>query len=788
VSIRQAATEYARRGWQVIPVWWVDDGRCGCGDPHCTAPGKHPLIQTGKGLVNASDDAYQVERWWEQWPRANVAVACGTKSGIVVIDCDMHEEHDGHLEFLQWCADRGIDPNDTLVAETGGGGRHVVFTYPEGVPIKNAVGWLEHVDVRSDGGYVLMAPSTHVSGGAYRWLSARGTQPTPPPLKLASALSTARSRVRPGVKDAEIPAGYDHRRAVDHGPRVGERDHFFNARAFELKKAGVDKTKALEEMRAHFAMTEQGSDPFPWEMVEYKVDRVWEDPDITVNPDYDAELQRWARNPGVGPRPSPKIRLLTDDPSKVSYTDTGNAWRLIEYTRDKIRWSAASSNNGFLVWDGVRWAPDELERVRELSRETIDNFNRGISEIDGDERREKASVWANISRSKQRTDAMITQVQTFSDLKMSLESFDSPATELLLTVPNGIIDLTTGELQPHDPRYMITRMSFVEYDPNARDHRWETYLKTVTDGDEDLAHYLQRAVGYTLTGSTREEILFMLHGPPASGKSTFVTAIQTVLGEYAYTTQAENLMHRRGRAGGPPKDEIASWRGARLLASVEPTEGDRWDESLIKQLTGGDRVVGRHLYKERFEFKPTYKLWLAANSAPRTRDEAMFRRIRRVPFPVRIPRANRDLTLKDWLTRPTTAGARAVLAWAVEGARTWYTSETGVGTCKLVESDTEEYRTEQDVIAQFIEDCLRVHGNKRQEVRISDVYEIYKTWIDRMGEKPWAQITFTRKLKDIQHNYKYEITHIPGKSRMIAGADVLPGGAAGTTWEAGGVS
>jgi putative DNA primase/helicase len=774
----------------------LDGGRCGCGNPHCNAPGKHPLIQTGKGLENASTDAAQVDKWWDEWPHANVAVACGEPSGIVVIDCDMHDEHDGHVEFLQWCAERGLDPSDTLVAETGGGGRHVIFKYPKGMPIRNAVGWLEHVDIKSNGGYILVAPSIHVSGKEYRWLSARGAQPLEPPPKLASALSTARSRPKSpgGDSDAEVPPGYDHRRAIDQGPWIGARDFFFNARSYELRKGrnaqGRPYTfnEAREQLRRSFKKTEQKpDDPFTWETVEDKLRRVWDDPDIQPD-ELTPDQVRWVETQGREGAPVAVVQEVTDSPSKTSYTDTGNAWQLITYARDIIRWSASGSGNGFFVWDGVRWAPDEMEKVREFARETIDKFNREAVKIEDNDRREKALQWANISRSKQRTDAMVTQVSSFSDLKVPLDQFDSPATRWLLTVPNGVIDLRTGELQPHNPKHMITRMSFVPYDPHARDDRWERYLKTATDGDEDLIAYLQRAVGYTLTGSIREEILFMLHGPPASGKSTFVSAIQTVLGQYAYTTQAENLMHKRGRAGGPPKDEIASWRGARMLASVEPTEGDRFDESLIKQLTGGDRVVGRHLYKERFEFTPTYKLWLAANSAPRTRDPAMFRRIRRVPFPVRIAPKDRDLSLKDWLTRPDTRGAQAVLAWAVGGSRTWANSDTGVGTCQLVDADTEEYRTEQDIIAQFIEECLRDHGNMSREVRINEVYEVYENWIKRMGEKPWGQITFTRKLKEIQHLYSFSVDQAQNKTRVLRGADLLPGQIAGTSWPAGGVS
>lgn len=791
---RQAALAYGHSGWQVIPIWWTNDNRCGCGDPYCNAPGKHPLIRAGKKLAGASSSKSQIEKWWDQWPRANVAVTCGQDSGIVVIDCDMHEDHDGHVEFLQWCAERGIDVGNALVAETGGGGRHVIFQYP-GVPIKNVVGWLEHVDVKSDGGYVLMAPSSHVSGREYRWLSARGTRPPPMPPSLASALSTARSRFKGAETggNAGVPGGYDHQRCIREGPRIGERDYFFNARAFELRKGLDSRGKpvtwdaALQDMRALFDMTEQSTeDPFLWKTVEDKLRRVWDDPDIApegLTPEQLAWVESHGEE-GEPPEAFSPIRLVIDDPAKISYSDMGNAWRLIRHAGDVIRWSSSAASNGFFVWDGRRWQPDQLEQVREFAREAINAFARESALIEDDDHQKKALQWANASRQNPRTRGMIEQIQAYQEIKVSITDFDPLDAQWFLTVPNGTIDLRTGELLSHEPAHMITRMSQVEYDPEARDDRWDHYLKTATNGDQDLIAYLQRAAGYTLTGSTREEILFMLHGPPASGKSTFVAALQTVLGEYAFSTPAESLMHRRGRAGGPPKDEIASWRGARMLASVEPTEGDRLDESVIKSMTGGDRVVGRHLYRDRFEFTPTYKLWIAANSAPRTRDLAMFRRIRRVPFPVRIELKDRDLTLKDWLTRPDTPGARAVLRWAVEGARLW--NERGVGSCALVDADTDEYRTEQDVVAQFITECLRVHGDRQRGIALRDVYETYSQWITRMGERPWTQITFTRKLKDIEFEHEFHVDQRRGRPNQLLGADILPDSK--ITWPAGGVT
>lgn len=291
------AFEYARRGWPVIPIWWVEevDGRyrCGCGNPLCEAPGKHPLAALGRGLAGASTSPDQVREWWRRWPRANVAVATGERSGIVAIDCDVRDEHDGLVEFMQWCAGYGIDLPHTLTMETGSGGRHVLLRHPPDVKIRNVTSWLEHVDVKSSGGYIVAPPSLHATGRVYRWLSAPGTPVAEMPQGLVTALLTARSRPGTGAQ-GEQPV-YDYRTAVREGPRAGHRDHFFNARAFELRKAGVELDDAVKDLRRLFDVTEQSpGDPFGWDTVLAKVKRVWDE----VEPD--PELPEWPREMDEG--------------------------------------------------------------------------------------------------------------------------------------------------------------------------------------------------------------------------------------------------------------------------------------------------------------------------------------------------------------------------------------------------------------------------------------------------------------------------------------------------------
>jgi putative DNA primase/helicase len=283
---------------------------------------------------------------------------------------------------------------------------------------------------------------------------------------------------------------------------------------------------------------------------------------------------------------------------------------------------------------------------------------------------------------------------------LAADRFD--ADPFLLTVANGTIDLRTGELRDHRREDLSTKASHVEYVPGARSDLWQEFLGKITAGDEELEGFLQRAAGYSLTGSTAEEKLFFPHGPAATGKSTFLEALKAVLGEYATTTDFETLLKRKGDRGIP--NDIARLAGTRLVVSIEVDEGKQLAAGLVKQLTGGDTVIARFLRKEFFEFKPQFKLWLAANDRPQVSatDSGIWRRIVQIPFTVEIPEDERDRSLKQRLTSDPVIQT-AILAWAVDGALVW--REAGLDVPAKVKAYTEEYRQENDPLQDFLDEC-----------------------------------------------------------------------------------
>jgi len=323
------------------------------------------------------------------------------------------------------------------------------------------------------------------------------------------------------------------------------------------------------------------------------------------------------------------------------------------------------------------------------------------------------------------------------------DAFD--ADPWVLNVANGILDLRTGELGPHRRDAMLTKLSPVEYIPNLKDPVLDRYLEDATGGDRDFEAYLQRAAGYTLTGLTDEQVVLLVLGPGATGKSTLVEALLAMLGDYGYKAPFETFLARqRGRGGARP--DLVAMRGARLVAAVEAPKRRRLAEAEVKELSGGDSVTARELYRAPFTFIPTFKIWLATNHAPLMDDEdtALWRRIKRLPFEHVVPEAKRDPDLKRYLTNPE-AGGRAVLAWAVEGCLAW--QRHGLGSCARVSAATAALRAEFDPIAEFLETCCMVRPGL--ETPASQLRKAYERWAEDMGAKPINDREWGKRLRGL---------------------------------------
>ena len=418
-------------------------------------------------------------------------------------------------------------------------------------------------------------------------------------------------------------------------------------------------------------------------------------------------------------------------------TDLGNAERLVRLHGCDLRFVRGV---GWLVWDGRRWRRDQDGEVERRQKRSVRAMYSEVSAIEDPDERKRLAAFATRSESEARIRAAISLAESERAVVARTDELDGDA--WLLNVANGVVDLRSGELREHSREDLMTKLAPTVYDSSAHSSLWESFVERCTGGDAELAAFLGRAVGYSLTGSTREEVLFFAHGPTATGKSTFLEAFKAALGDYARTADFESFLSRSGDAG--IRNDIARLAGARLVVSVEVDEGKRLAEGLLKMLTGGDTVTARYLYSEAFEFQPAFKLWLAANARPRVNagDEAMWRRILQVPFLVTIPPSERDPDLKRRL-RVEPEHQSAILAWAVRGCLDW--QEHGLAVPQSVADYTAEYRSENDPLREFVEACCQLGAGAT--VTASDLRSAYERWASENGERPIGNTAYGAALK-----------------------------------------
>lgn len=423
---------------------------------------------------------------------------------------------------------------------------------------------------------------------------------------------------------------------------------------------------------------------------------------------------------------------MSGDDQTAQRSDTGNAVWFVRHYGEQARY--CYQHGCWYLWDGRHWLRDDCEQVIHLATESIFSFIRYSEEQLPRDRQQDAIKWAGRSLDQKRLMSLLRLAQPHCALKT--EQLDTYP--WLLNCQNGTLDLKTGELRQHDAGDLITRILPVDHDPNAECPTWERFLKEITGDDSELVDYLQRVVGYALTGDTSEHCMFLLYGTGANGKSTFLNVLAKLLGPFAKQAQADSLMVRRSEGA---RTDIARLAGARLVITSEAESNHKLAEGLVKQITGGDTVTARHLYQEEFEFAPQFKLFLATNRPPNIEgtDEGIWRRIHLIPFEVTFPPDKRDKTLPDKLQ----AELRGVLAWAVRGCLEW--QKDGLQPPESVLAATKEYRAESDVVAQFIDDCCSL--DSEASIVAKDLYGSYQTWCEENGEGLVSKSVFGQRLK-----------------------------------------
>jgi len=421
--------------------------------------------------------------------------------------------------------------------------------------------------------------------------------------------------------------------------------------------------------------------------------------------------------------------------TNVANTDAANGERLVRGYGEKIRYVYPWKE--WRVWDGMRWIGDKAGRIEGFAIRTARSI---LGEAQNAERREDASAlakWATTSQSKQRIEAMIWSAQHH----VPLQPEELDADQMLFNLHNGTVELQAGRLRDFEREDFISMQGGLALDLEMPCPRWLAFLERVMKGDAELVAFLQRSVGYTLTGSTAEQCFFLLYGQGANGKSTFIEVLRGIMGSYGRPTDFKALVD--GNRGDGVRNDLAALRGLRLVTASEANRGQRFNEALVKQLTGGDKVTARKLYSEFFDFHPEFKLWLAVNHKPGIRgvDEAIWRRIHLIPFEVTIPPDERVKDLAKLLLEEEGAG---IMAWAVRGFLEWQTMGLAI-PCR-VRTATQEYRDESNELADFFEEM--VDASPRGFVTSADLYTAYDRWCTENAVEPKKKNLFGILMKE----------------------------------------
>jgi putative DNA primase/helicase len=624
----------------------------------------------------------------DTWRWTGVGIVTGGISGVLVLDVDGPE---GEAELQKH--GHPVTP----IVRTARGGLHLYFRHPEH-HVRTGIRVASGLDVKASGGYVVAPPSMGPNGRAYEWIiSPEEAELADPPEWLMSLLERERPKGPAPKVEVRIPSG--------------QRNNALTRLAGTMRRPGMSEAAILAALLEE--NEQRCQPPLPRAEVEKIATSI-----ARYKPA--SEVARTSLNGNGAAQPK----------SEYNLTDLGNARRLVHRHGRNLRYCWLWRK--WLVWDGKRWVKDDTGEVYRLAKETVSSIYQEAAAAPNDETRKEIGKHATRSEAGARIKEMVDLAR--SDVPVMPNELDTSPD--LLNTESGTIDLCTGELREHRHEDLITKIAPTRYRPDAAAPTWEIFLKRVLPG-EDLRAFVQRAVGYSATGDTSEQCMFINHGGGANGKSTFQEAIAAALGDYAMRAPTEMLLAKR--TDSVPND-VARLKGARFVSASETEEGRRLAESRIKDLTGQDTITARFMKAEWFDFAPSHKLWLSTNHKPEIRgtDAAIWRRIRLVSWTVTIPPEEQDRKLPIAL-RHELAG---ILAWVVRGCLQW--RREGLQATDEVRKATGEYRAEMDVLAGFLSECCELDTGHWEYAK--DLYECYKRWCDENGERPEPQRKFGGRL------------------------------------------
>lgn len=676
----RVARQYHQRGWSVTPVHDRD---------------KSPKLSGWQNRQLSEDElpAHFCDG-------ANVGVVLGDPSGNLVdvdLDCQAARQLAPHLLDATACFGRASSPRS-----------HWLYLVRDGIKTKKfqsaAKGMI--VELRSTGAQTVFPGSTHPSGERIEWSDDR------------EVAEVSAESLLEQVVDVAIAA-----LLLENWPVKGSRHEASLALAGGFARGGVPLERTTRIMAA--VAKESGCDDLTTKIknMEGTYQKVKNDAESTGWPrlaellgdDPVRTIRKWL---GVGDSVG-VIAGIPDQNARLC-TDIGNAARLVRQHGHQLRW--CSGHGQWYVWGGTHWTTDDREQVLAAAKEAaLCILDEAKAEEASEERRQELIKHASRSQNKERLKAMVELAKP--ELAIVPGEFDGDP--WLFNCANGTLDLQTGKLREHQSIDLLTKLSSVTYDEEAQAPTWDGFIHRIFDGNVELVGYVQRLLGHMLTGDVSEQILPVFWGQGANGKSTLLDAVVHVLGDYADSAAPDLLMQR---SNDEHPTELADLMGKRLVVASESERNRKLKIQLVKRLTGDENIKARFMRQDYFTFRRQFKLILVTNNKPRVDEdsEAVWRRLRLIPFNVVIPERERDSRLLEKLKGESSG----ILRWLIEGCLAW--RREGLGEPELVRSVTSEYRKESNPVELFFEEYCEFHDEAWVSSR--DLLDAYHQWCDEVCE------------------------------------------------------
>lgn len=743
----QAARGYRASGWQgTLPIVGKQDG-----------------LPTGyTGRHGAWPDDHQVNRWVDARGADNICLRL--PPDVIGIDVDAYSGRRG-LQTIDWITEQsGVELPGTWTSSSRDDGSGIrFFRVPPDVSWVSDLGHDSGVEIiRFAHRYAVVWPSMHPQTEArYTWRTPEGRvvdriphvdELERLPVEWVTALTRGQRPPRapggdaPGGSPGEGTGGGDggvrhgaedvptvdgDGRAVDvdgillRGIPVGEQQNELYRYVCSMRGRGLRRSEmiALGMVALQNLENAPGRDPWTQDDVVRLVDRVRDEfpAGNTALPGMSDATLAWARR--VAGSTSNDVTVNEPLPREPLTTDLGNSLRVATVLGDRVRYAADAQR--WYVWDGQRWEQDRRNRVLNLTKDVIDSIRLDALRVEGPDRQELLE-WAKKSESIDRRRAMLAGAQAEPSLVVTADDWDRDTD--LLVVRNGTLDLRTGQLRESKREDLCSQLAEVDYDPDATAERWLGHINFLCDGDPILAAYIQRAAGYTLTGSVDGRSFFFLEGSGSNGKNAFIEPLMQMMGSYAQTASTALL------TGGDEQHPtiLARLLGARLVFVDEIRQGKMVNVERLKALTGSKRVTARGMGKDFFEFDARFKLWLAGNGQPKMNDtsDGIWNRVHRVICKGKVSDAKKIPGFGDMLYREEASG---ILNWAVAGLLDWR-RRGDLDVPDSVKADVQDYKNDEDYVGQFIEDRLVVGEAAEGAFTASAaIYTAYQMWAGEHG-------------------------------------------------------